>query len=95
MLCVLIPWLPVIGTDSTRDIIVDISCHYVDPSCTGNFQGIGAIMAKKKNKKNKPYMGRDEFMIAILKGSTKSGVQKDHKKEQNKKECRKPVREDD
>ena len=35
-------------------------------------------------KKALPYNGRDYNIIKIIKGATKSGVQKDKKKEQNK-----------
>jgi hypothetical protein len=54
---------------------------------------IGEQVASKKKKK--PYLGRDELMIKILKGATKSGVQKDQKKERDKNKCRKPVKDYD
>lgn len=58
---------------------------------------------KNKNKKNEKKMVidpneikvRDELLMALINGVTKGGVQKDRKKEQDKKKCRKPVREDD
>jgi len=38
---------------------------------------------------------RDYFMVDIIKGVTKSGVHMDKKKEDNKKECRKKIRQGD
>lgn len=39
-------------------------------------------------KRKKPYTGRDYNMVNIIKGATKSYVEKDHKKEANKKASR-------
>ena len=35
---------------------------------------------------------RDYLVLALIQGATKAGVQPDRRKEQNRKECRKPVR---
>lgn len=42
-------------------------------------------------KRKKPYTGRDYNMVNIIKGATKSYVEKDHKKEANKKASRAKV----
>jgi hypothetical protein len=38
---------------------------------------------------------RDALMVALINGVTKSGVQKDQKKERNRRECRRRVRQED
>jgi len=48
---------------------------------------------KPKNKK--PYTGRDYNMVNIIKGATKSYVEKDLKKEANKRTSRTKVEADD
>lgn len=52
----------------------------------------GSPMKKKNKKLNN---GRDYLILAIIKGATKSGTQKDEKKEQNKKLARKKVKPDE
>lgn len=42
-------------------------------------------------KKKKPLKTRDYLMVELIKGATKAGVHKDHKKESNKKFARKKV----
>ena len=46
-------------------------------------------------KRKKPYTGRDYNMVSVLKGATKSYVEKDHKKEANKKTSRSKVVEEE
>lgn len=46
----------------------------------------------KKKKKNN---GRDYLMVAVINGVTKAGVEKDRKKEENKKLARKKVSADE
>lgn len=48
-------------------------------------------MSTKTKKPSKPYNGRDLLKVALIKGATKAGVQKDKKKEENKKRGRKKV----
>jgi hypothetical protein len=38
---------------------------------------------------------RNQLMVALINGVTKSGVQKDQRKEADKKACRRKVRRDD
>lgn len=38
---------------------------------------------------------RDYLMLKVISGVTKAGVQKDRRKEADKKACRKPVKEDE
>lgn len=52
----------------------------------------GPPMKKKPKQLNN---GRDYLILAIIKGATKSGTQKDKKKEQNKKLARKKVKPDE
>lgn len=51
-------------------------------------------MAKKKRKKKKA-KPRDEFMLRLINGATKSGVAKDRKKEKNKYLTRNKVKENE
>lgn len=44
-----------------------------------------------KSKKKLPYNGRDYNLVNLLRGATKSYVEKDHKKEANKKTSRSKV----
>jgi len=44
-----------------------------------------------KKKKVDSYNGRDYLKLELIKGATKAGVEKDQKKEINKKKCRKKV----
>lgn len=56
-------------------------------------------MSKKKNKKKdrkvpdtidpNEIKSRDELMVQLINGATKSGVEKDKKREEDKKRCRK------
>lgn len=56
-------------------------------------------MAKRK-KKDRSQIDpntlriRDELLKRLICGATKAGVEKDHRKEENKKRCRKKVREE-
>jgi hypothetical protein len=58
-------------------------------------------MAKKKKNKNPPTTipaytpVRDELMVLLINGATKSGTHKDRKKEANCKACRGKVQSDD
>jgi hypothetical protein len=47
----------------------------------------GDTMARK-NKKEKVYTGRDTLILALINGATKAGVEKDQKKEKDKRRCR-------
>lgn len=38
---------------------------------------------------------RDYLMLRVIAGATKAGVQKDRRKEANKRTCRKPIKEDE
>ena len=49
---------------------------------------------KKKINPNK-LKSRDWLLLKLIKGATKANIQKDKKKEKNKKECRKKVKNDE
>jgi hypothetical protein len=51
--------------------------------------------AMSKSKKKIPYNGRDENIVKIIKGATKSGIHKDLKKEENKYASRSKVKAED
>lgn len=54
-------------------------------------------MAKKKKNRIDPneIKTRDPLLVALINGATKSGVQKDEKKEASRKKCREKDFEDD
>ena len=52
-------------------------------------------MKTGKNKKKKPYLGRDTLMVELLTGSNKANIQSDRKKKTNKDKCREKVKEDE
>ena len=46
---------------------------------------------KKSSSSKRPVRTRDHLMVKLINGSTKAGVQKDQRKEQNRTQCRKRV----
>jgi len=60
---------------------------------------------KKKAKKTKPhhkggtstkpYLGRDELFLRLLQGIVKAGIEIDQKKEQDRRACRKKVKDEE
>lgn len=59
------------------------------------FSTVEIVATKMPPKKKNVYTGRDWLKVELIKGATKANIQKDLKKEENKRKARKKVTEEE